>query len=519
MADASATRGFLPDRRTASGQVLWIIAAFSLLRLLEAAFIGLGTDESYTVAVSRELHLSYFDHPPIHYWIVHALSPMLGYGRASRLPFVALFAGSTWLMFRLTRRLFGEAAGVWAALALNLTGFFAVAAGDWVLPDGPLIFFLLAAANALADGWFGEAETPAHPFRTWLWAGLWIGLAALSKYQAALFCAGLGVFVLTDRARRRDLLTPGPYAAAVLTVLILSPVLIWNAQNHWASFAFQGGRGVPNKGVHVDGPVVALLGQLALLLPWVFVPLAMAGVVAARAGPADRRRWFCLMLAAPAIALFTLIPLVSPRTLPHWSMPGWLFLFPLLGLMLATAADAAKAWPRRWAVASAAILVVVGGLAVTEAATGVLGAAFPKAFKKGDPTAESIDWTALRAQLDQEGLLKTPGVFVVSLKWNEAGKVDDAVGGEAPVLVFSNDPRQFAYRVPSASLIGHDAVIVAPPKTLAAHRAELATYFQTLTPEPAVEVGRGGRKEVEVDVLLGHDLLKPYPLPGPPPAR
>jgi 4-amino-4-deoxy-L-arabinose transferase-like glycosyltransferase len=514
MRATSGAAGFLPDRRTAAGQALWIIAVFTLLRLLEGAFVGLGTDESYTVAVSRDLHLSYFDHPPLHYWIVHLLSPLLGYGRGGRLPFIALFAGSTWLMFRLTRRLFGEAAGVWAALVLNLTGFFAVAAGDWVLPDGPLIFFLLAAANALADGWFGEADARANPLGTWLWAGLWIGLAALSKYQAALFCAGLGLFLLTDRERRRDLLTPGPYVAAILTVLILSPVLIWNAQHHWASFAFQGGRGVPNKGVHIDGPVVALLGQFALLLPWVFVPLVLAGVSAARAGPADRRRWFCLVLAAPAIALFTLIPLVSPRTLPHWSMPGWLFIFPLLGLMLAAATEAGKAWPRRWAVASAAILVVVGGLAVAEAATGWLGAAFPKAFKKGDPTAESIDWTALRAQLDQEGLLKTPGVFVVSLKWNEAGKIDDAVGGEAPVLVFSSDPREFAYRVQSSSLIGHDAVIVAPPKTLNAHLAELKTYFQTLTPQPPVEVGRDGRGEAEVDVMVGHDLLKPYPQPG-----
>jgi 4-amino-4-deoxy-L-arabinose transferase-like glycosyltransferase len=515
MTEAIGSTAAWPGRRSAGVQVLWIIIAFGVLRLLEAAFMGLGTDESYTVAVSRDLHLSYFDHPPLHYWIVHLLAPVLGYGRGSRLPFIGLFAASTWLMFRLTRRLFGESAGVWAALGLNLSGFFAVAAGDWVLPDGPLIAFLLAAANALADGWFNEAETPAHRFRTWIWAGLWIGLAGLSKYQAVLFCAGLGLFVLTDRARRRDLLTPGPYAAALLALVLLSPVLIWNAQHHWASFAFQGGRGVPNKGLHIDGPVVALLGQIALLLPWVFVPMAMAGVAAARAGAADRRRWFCLMLAAPAIALFTLIPLVSPRTLPHWSMPGWLFLFPLLGLMLAKAVEAGKAWPRRWAVASAAILIIVGGLAVAEAATGWLGQAFPKAFKNGDPTAESIDWTALRPTLAQRGLLKPNGAFVVALKWNEAGKIDDAVGAEAPVLVFSNDPREFAYRVPSAGLIGRDAVILAPPKTLGAHRADLARYFRTLTPLAPITIGRGGRAEAEVDVLLGQDLEKPYPLPAP----
>ena len=91
-------------------------------------------------------------------------------------------------------------------------------------------------------------------------------------------------------------------------------------------------------------------------------------------GPGDPRRWFGLMLAAPAIVLFTLAPLFSPKGLPHWSMPGWLFLFPLLGLMLTRAAAAGKAWPRRWAVASAAILIIVGALAVQEAATGWLAA-------------------------------------------------------------------------------------------------------------------------------------------------
>ena len=502
-----------PDQKSARVQVLWIIGAFALFRLLESTFMGLGTDEAYTVAVSRDLHLSYFDHPPVHYWIVHGLSALLGYGRASRLPFIALFAGSTWLMFRLTRRLFGEAAGVWAALALNLAGFFQVAAGDWVLPDGPLIFFLLAAATALAEGWFplsdALSDPPDHRLRTWLWTGFWIGLAALSKYQAALTCVGLGLYVISVPARRRELLTPGPWLAAIVTLALLSPVLIWNAEHHWASFAFQGGRGVPNK-VHIEGPFVALLGQLALLLPWVFVPMVQAGISAVRIGPADQRRWFCVMLAAPAILLFTLSPLVGPRTLPHWSMPGWLFVFPLLGLALATAADAGKTWPRRWAIVCASILVVVGGLAVHEAATGWMGPAFPKLFKRGDPTAEAIDWTALRPALEQRGLLKTPGVFVVGLKWNEAGKVDDAIGGEAPVLVFTNDQREFAYRADSAAWVGHDAVILAPPKTMKEHLSELGGYFQTLTPAAPVMVGRGGRDEVEVDVLLGHDLKRPY---------
>jgi hypothetical protein len=169
----------------AERRVLLIITGFVLIRLIAAACMGLGMDESYSTAVSRDLHLSYFDHPPMHQWLAHLGGEMFGYGRWTRLPFIALFAGSSWLMFRLAARLFGEAAGVWATLALNLSVFFSVAAGAWVLPDGPLIVCELAAALCLARLFFprvGEGE------QAWLWwpaVGLWLGLAALSKYQGA----------------------------------------------------------------------------------------------------------------------------------------------------------------------------------------------------------------------------------------------------------------------------------------------------------------------------------------------
>ena len=500
------------ERREPRIQVLALICVFTILRLIEAAVMGLGTDESYTVAVSRDLHLSYFDHPPIHYWIVHFCSPLLGYGRASRLPFIALFAGSTWLMFRLTRRLFGDRAGLWSAIALSLAGFFSVAAGDWVLPDGPLVFFLLAAANALADDWFSSAETRPNPLKTWLWTGLWIGLAALSKYQAALFCVGIGLYLLSEKDRRPDLLSPGPYLAAILTLLILTPVLVWNAQHHFASFAFQGGRGAPNK-LHPTGPLEALGGQAALLLPWLFVPAVIVGWRAARSGPANPRAWYCLMLAAPAIVVFTLEPLIGPKSLPHWSMPGWLFLFPLIGAWLAEARDAGKAWPRRWTIISAAILIVVGGVALDEAATGWLGPAFPQAFRKGDPTAEAIEWNGLREGLARQGLIR-PGEFIVAVKWNEAGKIDEALKGAEQVYVFSSDPREFAFRGDPQALVGHDALIIGRPDAIKGHLTDVARYFQSTTPAQPIAIGRGGRDEIDLAVVRAHDLLRPYPRNG-----
>ena len=356
--------------------VVMLIAGSTLLRLVMARFIGLGTDESYSVAAAGMLHLSYFDHPPMHYWIVHLFAPVLGHGRAARLPFIALFAGSSWLMYGLTRRLFTDQAGAWAVFGLNVAAFFTVAAGGWVLPDGPLIFALLAAASVLADLWNKPEPTPTELWRGWLLAGIWIGLAALSKYQAALFCLGIGLFLITSPAHRRQLASPAPYLAGLVTLAILSPVLIWNSQHGWASFAFQAGRGAPGHGFHPLGWLEALAGQMALLLPWVFVPIVVAAWQALRAGPGDTRRWMCVALAAPTIAIFTLAPIFGPKGLPHWSMPGWLLLFPLLGQYLARGSFD-RGWRRVWAIASLAFALVVGAAATAQEAREMIKALSP----------------------------------------------------------------------------------------------------------------------------------------------
>ncbi len=100
--------------------------------------------------MARRLDLSYFDHPPLHQWIAHFAALAFGEGAATRLPFIALFAATGWLIFALTRRLFGARAGLIAFVALNLTPFFFASAGSWVVPDGALDFALAGAAATLA---------------------------------------------------------------------------------------------------------------------------------------------------------------------------------------------------------------------------------------------------------------------------------------------------------------------------------------------------------------------------------
>lgn len=490
--------------------VLALIGFFLVFRLLIAATLGLGVDETYTLASARDLSLSYFDHPPLHYWLIHFTTPWLGEGRAARLPFVLLFAGTSWLLFALTRHLFGAQAGVWAVLALNLSAFYTLSGGGLV-PDGPLQFCLLAAALVLAKGLFPRAEVSAlapSPWLTWTLAGLWLGLAGLSKYHAVLFALGLVVFLLTLPQRRALLRHPAPWLGALIALVIVSPALIWNAQHEWVSLAFQSGRGLP-QGLRVDQVLANIAGQMAWILPWVFIPLAIAAWGALRRGRGAERSWFLLCLALPTLAIFTLVPLWGSRGLPHWQMPGWLMLYPLLGAWLAAAFRRAT-WPRRWALAAGAALVGLVFLAVGHAATGLGRVWFPGLLAK-DPTLEALEWTSLRPELQARGLLDHPGLFVLAPHWITGGKLDHGLGGALPVVVFGPDQRHFAFRQDLGLLVGRDALIMGPEAQVTRVLPALADYFDHLEELPPLALGRGGRPEVELRLFLGWRLRQPPP--------
>lgn len=485
--------------------VLVLIGAFLVFRLMLAASLGLGVDETYTLATARDLSLSYFDHPPLHYWLIHALMPILGDGRAARLPFVLLFAGSSWLLFALTRQLFGAQAGVRAVLALNLSAFFTLSGGG-VVPDGPLQFFLLATALVLARGLFPAGDPPS-PWSTWMFAGLWLGLAGLSKYHGALFALGLLIYLVSVPARRALLRHPAPWVGALIALILVSPVLVWNMQHHWVSLGFQAGRGLP-QGIRVDQVFTNILGQMVWVLPWIFVPLVVAAWGALRLGRGAERSWFCLCLALPTLLIFTIVPLWGHRGLPHWQMPGWLLLYPVLGAYLARAAG--KGWPRRWAIASAAVLISLVFLIVGHAASGLGRIWFPTLLTK-DPTLEAMEWAPLREELKARGLLDRQDLFVVVPHWITAGKIDHALAGALPVVVFGQDQRHFAFRHDQEQFVGHDALIMGREEDVEDDLPSLRTYFETVEELPAFAFGRSGMRELEVRIFLAHTLLMPLP--------
>lgn len=485
--------------------VLLIIAAGTLVRLWLAAITGLGYDESYMVGNARQFMAAYVDHPPLHVWLVWAATHLAGGSEAPlvvRLPFILLAAGSTWLIYRLAGRLFGEGAGFWAAVAFSLAPVFSLADGTWVLPDGPLVFFLLAAATVVARILFGEPAD--HPSTLlWLAAGVLGGLALLSKFTAAFFFLAVFAYLLTVPRDRWRLATPGPWLGAVAALVVVSPALVWNYQNGFAGILFQSGR-VARPSFAIEGLAVELGGGLLYLTPWLAVPFAISLFAALRQGRGDRRGWLLALAAIGPIATFALVSLFS-RTLPHWSMPGWLFAIPLFGRDAAALYLRRPVFARRYMEATA---VVFAALILAFAWQATRGGLVPQsviaAEPASDPTIDLIDWSALTARL-REAPPVTP-LVVAAPAWFSAGKASYALGPDVPVLCLCANPQQFGFRLDQRALAGEDVVVVLPHGR---GRDVAIRYFDRLEPLPPVLVTRGGETALRLDLAIGRNLQFP----------
>jgi 4-amino-4-deoxy-L-arabinose transferase-like glycosyltransferase len=487
--------------RTPAGSVTVLIGSTFLARLVFAAALGLGIDESYMVAAGRKLQLSYFDHPPLAWWMAWGAAHLTGSESAFvvRLPFIALFALTTWLMYRLTAALFDPEAGLWAAVVLNLAPVLGVTAGTWVLPDGPLFAALLGFALCLVAALHSEDRA------AWGWwpaAGACAGLALCSKYSAALTLIGAAAFLATEPASRRWLMRPHPYVAGLVALVVFSPVLVWNAGHGWVSLLFQGGRA--GGSLHPLGPLIAIGGQAAFLLPWIWFPLVWCGVVAARRGPSDPKRWLLFCLAAPPILLFTIAALWSNR-LFHWAAPGYLMMLPLLGEAIARRRQTGRP-VRLWLGAAAAFVVLGVSLVASEIRfnwlSGVV-ADFPLGNK---PTLDAVDWTSLQRELESRGLLDRPGLVAAALKWHEAGKIDYGLGGRIPVLCLGGDARQYGIVANPDDYAGADVLIIAPRRSLVQINDQFGSVFDAIEPIAPATITHAGRTMMTLPLFIGHRL-------------
>lgn len=473
-------------------------------RVVLAAVLGLGVDESYEVVMSRVVSLGYFDHPPLSFWIPALAARLTGseHRVLLRVPFILLFAATTIALYRLTARLYGERAGFLAALSLNITPVFSLSTGTWILPDGPLALAIVETTLCLTHVLL---EHSRRPWQWWIAAGFAAGVAALSKYHAVFLFVGALAFIVTRADARHWLRSPGPYLAAVIALGLAMPVIVWNAQHDFASIRFQAGRAATH-GIHFGALAQNVGGQLGYLTPWIGVPLLWQLIRGLGIGPRDAPRWLLCCLAVGPIAVFTLISLGGNPGLPHWPAPGYLLLFPLFGDAMAryeSRGPRQRGIARRAIIAATTVFAVLVVIAASDVATGWAARAAPSLFVRGDPSLEAIDWSELRPELARRGLTARPGQIVAATHWIDAAKIGYALGPSVPVLCVCDDPRGFQFAYPLEDFVGRDAIVLVrftrggPPHGVV---SGLSRSFRSIDPVDTVGIRRAGRVEIEIGV-------------------
>jgi 4-amino-4-deoxy-L-arabinose transferase-like glycosyltransferase len=249
-----------------------LIAALTALRVIYASLIDLRTDEAYYWTWSKEDVLCFLDHPPMIAWFVRFGTAIFGdtnlgvrfAGILAMLVTQLLLADIVWRVTHDVRAI------VLAVLMPEAALYYGLLMAK-VSPDVALIPFAVAMIWALIR--LGEGGNP----RWWLAAGVFGGLALLSKFTAVMLIPAVLAFILVPDWRRRWLLSPYPWLAALIAVVLFLPVLAWNAQHDWASFRFQLVRAIATHELSLR-TVADFIGLQLGLVGFILLPVVLSGV-------------------------------------------------------------------------------------------------------------------------------------------------------------------------------------------------------------------------------------------------
>lgn len=304
---------YLPEdkRRTAENPRLatlfWsLLALVTVLRLIYAHSLPLTGDEAYFWEWARHPALGYYDHPPMAGWILWFTRFILGdTAIAIRIPAVLSGSFIVAVIYKFTLELSGSrsAASLTGILAMGLP--LLAVLGVVYSTDTPLL-----AAGTLGGYLFYRA-VERNDRLAWTGTGACFAVLLASKFLCAPLIAACGLYLMIHPEARKHLKTPGPYIAFAVSLLGLLPVILWNANHGWATFAF-------NFASRHEAPVLGIWHMVDYL---VGQTLALSPVV--------------LIFAIPV--LLKALPFRKHAHRFAWELPAFLSLLPLGGFFILSA--------------------------------------------------------------------------------------------------------------------------------------------------------------------------------------
>jgi 4-amino-4-deoxy-L-arabinose transferase-like glycosyltransferase len=458
------------------------LGVLTACRIALGAFVPLVPEEAYHWNYARHLDWSYYDHPPMIAWAIALGRLVLGDTPAGvRLVPALLSAATAWLLARMARRLYGEAAATWAVVLFMISPILFIASGTG-FPDSPAVFFW-ALALELAGRTLESGRGPL-----WLGTGAALGAGMLSKYTTVFLGLSILLFLLWSADHRRWLIRPWPYLGALVALGVFAPVLGWNAAHDWVSFRMQSvDRFEQAQGIHPLWAAKFLAqqwgGALALTLP-------LAGIALRRGFRSGRweERLLCFA-AVPMIAFFFTLSWSRGIHL-LWPMPAYLS---VTVLMAGAAAGDDGRLERIYRRARPWVIGVAG----TGLAAAGLHAAFFLPWLSPFPGIYGWDAVACRARELRQAL--PPDAFYVGLgrKYTCASQLAfhlNAPGEVHGKNLLGREGLQYDFWSPRERIEGRDAVVVLEgAERLASLRGALESRFRSVEPAGTLTVSVGRR--------------------------
>ena len=363
-----------------SGDAL-CLAAVGYIVLLKLVYLGVPEllfEEAYYWNYAQHLDIGYLDHPLIVAWTIKFFTVLLGNVEfAVRLGAFLYWFVTAYFVLKLAEEIFNKTIAYRALLLVAiLPAYFSF--GFFMSPDAPLTTCWAAAVYFIYQALIKENKL------AWIYFGIALGMGMSSKYTIILLAAAIVLFMLFDKRARQWFLRPQPYIAALIALLLFSPVIIWNVQHDWLSFTFQSS-GRLESGHHFSLPrfisnlliTLSPIGLLSVIaVAWFRQPI----LVCCReisANFENRQYWLLAWLCLFPVGVYAVLSLIRASKL-NWTGPCWLSLLPVLALLVmqkpAFTTPKLLAWSQRAWPTTVVILLLIYG-------TGFhyLGIGFPKA--------------------------------------------------------------------------------------------------------------------------------------------
>lgn len=453
---------------------------------------GLGAplgDETYYWYWGQHPDFSYYDHPPLHAWLMGLVSLFGWWPISPRILTWVTLGGTLWLFWLYARRYAPSEASLrfWQTSALYLASplFFAMTLVSY--HDHLLILL------CLASGWFFITFAEDYEAGVTRWMRLFLaatllGLAVLTKYNGVLFGLGVGLFFLVRPRLRPLLATPHLWLAATLAIAIQVPVFVWNLTNGFSSYQFH--LSTRWGGAHAftwTAPLTFLATSALSLGPFLVWPMLRLAF-----GFGSRVPDVPGTLARTTVVVATLVLAAISTILGayfYWNIVAFIAAMPLLAPLLG---QRLQFWLHT------AFGLLAAGLIVLNFSIAPIG---PLTGSRDGGSAVNFGWDIVAQRVAGQSALH-PGAELAGTRYSIASQLGFALR-RADITALSREQDQFDYWFDPEAHRGTDFLILADDNDDAAQFAYLEQHFDALIPLEAVPVQRLGIEVFTFRVLLG----------------